>query len=88
MPKLIDDGYFLSQIFASIGGQTVTIDLEPGSAVLSRTDLPWVEAGVRTGQNTAGILQGTYQARNVQVGPVTLEVRIFTNARGGHQFAG
>ena len=79
--EAIDDGYFLSQIFVSIRGQTVTIDLEPGSAVLSRTDLPWAEAGVRTGQNTTGILQGTYQARNVRVGPVTLEVRIFTNAQ-------
>jgi hypothetical protein len=77
----IDDGYFLSQIFIGIEGQTFTINLEPGADVLGRTDLPWAEAGVRTGQNTTGLLQGTYQARNVQVGPLTLEVRIFVNAQ-------
>ena len=77
----IDDGYFLSEIFVSTVGRDITINLEPGSTVLSRTDLPWTEAGVRTGQNTTGLLQGTYQARNVQVGPVTLEVRIFGNAQ-------
>ena len=82
--EVIDDGYFLSQIFVSTGGgghEDIIINLDPGSAVLSRTDLPWTEVGVRTGQNTTGLLQGTYQARNVQVGPVTLEVRIFANAQ-------
>ena len=78
----IDDGYFLSQIFVkSQEAGDLTINLEPGSNVLSRTDLPWTEAGIHTGQNTTGLLQGTYQARTVQVGPVTLEVRIFTNAQ-------
>jgi hypothetical protein len=71
----------VAQIFVSTGGRDITINLESGTTVLSRTDLPWTEAGVRTGQNTIGLLQGTYQARNVQVGPVTLEVRIYTNAQ-------
>jgi hypothetical protein len=39
-----DDGYFLSQIFVSTGGHdNITINLEPGMDVLSRTDLPWAE---------------------------------------------
>jgi hypothetical protein len=78
----IDDGYFLSQIFVrSREGGDLTINLEPGTSVLSRTDFPWTDVGVRTGQNTTGILQGTYQARTLQVGPANLEVRIFANAQ-------
>jgi hypothetical protein len=83
--EVIDDKYGLSQIFVYTGGKTLTIDLEPGIAVLSRTDLPWVEEDVRTEQNNTGLLQGTYQVRTVQIGLLTLEVRIFLNAQISNQ---